>query len=146
MNLWKFQKSEKDTPESYRMHWNLMNDKEFGSLKLLKLKYRRREQIIQVFYRIGSSQEISCPGLNLWKFQKSEKGTPESGRIHWNLVNYKEFGSLKVLKLKYRRGDKIIQPFCRTGSPQEIGSPTLIDGNLKSLRKVLVNHAECIET
>ena len=30
-----------------------------------------------------------------------------------------------LLKLKYRRGDKIIQPFCRNGFPQEIRSPLL---------------------
>ena len=40
------------------MHWNLMNDKEFGSLKLLKLKYRREDQIIQTFFRIGSPQKL----------------------------------------------------------------------------------------
>ena len=34
-----------------------------------------------------------------------------------------EFGSFKFLKLKYRMGDQIIQPFCTIGSPQEIRSP-----------------------
>ena len=34
----KLQNSEKDTPESSRMHGSLMNDKEFGTLKLLKVK------------------------------------------------------------------------------------------------------------
>ena len=28
-SLKKFQKTEKDTPESIRMHWNLMNDEKF---------------------------------------------------------------------------------------------------------------------
>ena len=115
-NFWKFQNSDKSTAESCRMHWNLMNDEEFGSLKLLKLKYRRGYQIIQPFCRIGSPQEIRSPLCNLWKFQKSEKGTNESRRMHWNLMNDEEFGSLKLLKLKYRRGDEIIQPLCRIGS------------------------------
>ena len=37
-NLYKFENPERSTPESYKMHWNLMNDEEFGSKKLLKLK------------------------------------------------------------------------------------------------------------
>ena len=31
-----------------------MNDRKFGSKKLLKLKYRRGDQIIQTFGEIGS--------------------------------------------------------------------------------------------
>ena len=34
---------EKSTSESYRIHWNLMNDEEIGSLALLKLKGRKGE-------------------------------------------------------------------------------------------------------
>ena len=54
-------------------------------------------------------------------------------------MNDDEFGSIKLLKLKYRSGDQIIQTFCK------IDSPSLISTNIKSLRKVLLNHAECIE-
>ena len=45
-NLQKFQDFEKITLELCRMYWNLMNDEEFVSLKLLKFKYRREDQII----------------------------------------------------------------------------------------------------
>ena len=45
-NLQKFPKSQKGNPEWCRMHWNLMNDEEFRALKVWKLKYRRRDQII----------------------------------------------------------------------------------------------------
>ena len=99
-----------------------MNTEEFGSLKLLKLKCRRKDQIIQLPCRIGSPQEIRSPLSKLWKFRKSEKSTPESCRMHWNLTNDEEFGSSKLLKLKYRSGVQIIQPFCRIGSHQEIRS------------------------
>ena len=85
-----------------------MNDKEFGSFKLLKLKHRRGDQIIQPFCRIGSLQEIRSPLFNLISFQKAEKSTAESCTMHRNLVNGKEFGPLKFLKLKYRREDQII--------------------------------------
>ena len=131
--IWrKIQKPEKSTAASCRTHWNLMNDEEFGSFKLLKLKYRREDEIIQLFCRIGSTQEIRSPLFNLRKFQKPEKSTAESCRRHGNLMNDEKFGSFKFLKLKYRRGDQIIQPICRIGSPQEIRSPVI---NLMNFQK-----------
>ena len=60
-------------------------------------------------------------------------------------MNGKEFGSLKVLKLKYSRVDQIIQTFCKIGSPQKLDISSLIWSNLTTLRKALLNHAECIE-
>ena len=77
-----------------------MNDRKFGSLKLLKLKYRSVDQIIQPFCRIGSPQEIRSPLFNLMSFQKTEKSTAELFRMHLNLMNDDEFGSLEFLKLK----------------------------------------------
>ena len=127
------------------MHWNVINDDEFWSIKLLNLKYRRVDQIIQTFCKTGSPQKLGPPLFNLWKFQDAEKSTPESCRMHWNVINGDEFGSIKLLKLKYRRGDQIIQTFCKIGSPQKLGAPSLICRNFKTLRKVLLNHAECIE-
>ena len=50
-----------------------MNGEEFGSLKSLKLKYRREDQIIQPFSRIGFPQEVRSPLFNLRKFQKAKK-------------------------------------------------------------------------
>ena len=66
--LLSFKKYEKSTAESCRTQSNLINDKEFSSLNFLKLKYRRGDQITQLFCRIGSPQEIRCPLFNLWKF------------------------------------------------------------------------------
>ena len=74
--------TEKSTAESCRMHLNLMDDEEFGSLKFLKLKYRRGDQRIQPFCRIGSPQEIRSPLFNLRKFEKTEKSTSGSCRMH----------------------------------------------------------------
>ena len=101
-----FQKAEKSTAESCRIHWNLMNDEQFGFFKLLKLKYRRGDQIIQPFCRIGSPEQIRSPLFNLMSFQKAEKGAAEQSRRHLNIMNGNEFGSFKLLKLKYRRGTK----------------------------------------
>ena len=144
-NLRKFAKNEKSTAESSRMHWNLLDDEEFGSLKFLKLKHRRGDQIIQPLCRIGSPQDIRSPLFNLRKFAKNEKSTAESSRMHWNLLDDEEFECLKFWKLKYKRGDQIIQPFCKIGTPKKLAPPSLISGNLKKLRKVLLNRVECIE-
>ena len=89
--------------------------------------------------------EIRSPLFNLQKFQDSEKSLPDSCRMDWNLMNDKEFGSIELLKLKYRRGDQIIQRFCKIGSPQKLCPLLLISGNFKALRKILLNHAKYIE-
>ena len=60
-------------------------------------------------------------------------------------MNDKDFGPIKSLKLKYRRGDQTIQTLCKIGFPQKLGPPSLIFRNFNTLRKVLLNHAECIE-
>ena len=60
-------------------------------------------------------------------------------------MNDEEFGSRKLLKLKYRRGEQIIQKFWKIGSTQKLGRPFFISRNFKTLRKVVVNHAACIE-
>ena len=60
-------------------------------------------------------------------------------------MKHEEFGSKKLLKLKYRRGDQIIQTFSKIGSTQKLGPHSLISRNFKTLRKVLLNQAESIE-
>ena len=50
-------------------------------------------------------QKIRSPRFNLQKFEDSKKSTPESCRMDWNPMHDEEFGSRKLLKLKYRRED-----------------------------------------
>ena len=57
-------------------------------------------------------------------------------------MNDGEFGSIELLRLKYRSGDQIIQTFCEIGSTQKLGPPSLICTNLKTLRKAFHIHAE----
>ena len=38
--------------------------------------------------------------------------------MHWNLMNDEEVGFRKLLKLKYRRGDQIIQTLCKLIPPR----------------------------
>ena len=47
-------------------------------------------------------QEITHLLFNLRKFLKTEKYRAESCKIHWNLLSDIGFGTLNVLKLKYR--------------------------------------------
>ena len=60
-------------------------------------------------------------------------------------MNDEEFGSIELLRLKYKRGDQIIQTFCKIGSHEKLGPFSLISRNFKAVRKILVNHAEYIE-
>ena len=144
-NLKQYGGSYKSTPQSWGIHSNGNNDKKFGSIKLLKFKYRRGDQIIKTFCKIRSAQEIWSRLFNLQKFEESEKSTQESWRMHWNLVDDDKFGSIKVLKLRHRCGNQIIKAFCKVVSPQKLDRPSLICRNFKTLGKVLLNHAECIE-
>ena len=92
-----------------------MNEQESGSIKFSKSKYRRGDQIIQTFGRIGSHQKLGLPSSLICRNVKSlTKKSAESYRRHGNLVNDEEYGSLKVLKVKYRRGDEIIQLLFRS--------------------------------
>ena len=101
-------------------------------------------QIIQTFCKIGLPLEIGSPLINLKKFQGSDKITPESWTVHWNLMNDKEFGSRKLLKLKWRSEDQIIQTFCKIGSPLKLAPPSLFCRNFKTLRSVFLNQGKSI--
>ena len=61
-------KVSKNVPESWRMYWNLMNKAEYGSFKILKMKYwngqTNNSTVLQNFF----PNEIRCPVFNLWKF------------------------------------------------------------------------------
>ena len=61
------------TTESCRIQSNLMNDEELRSFHFLKLKCRRRGQIIQLFYRIGSPQKLGLISSISINFQNMRK-------------------------------------------------------------------------
>ena len=112
--------------------------------KTFKIKIQKVGINNSEFLQIWLPPETGSLLFNLSKFDDSGKGTPESCRMHWNLMNDEKFGCIKLLKLKYRMGEQIIQTFCRIGSTQKLGPTSLICRNFKTLRKVLLNHAECI--
>ena len=60
-------------------------------------------------------------------------------------MNNEEFGSGKLLKLKDRLGDQIIQTFWKIGSPHKLGPPSTICRKFRTLKKVFLIHAEWTE-
>ena len=60
-------------------------------------------------------------------------------------MNDGEFASRKVLKLKYRTGDQVIQTFCKIAFPKKLGPPSLICRNLRTYGKVLLILAQMTE-
>ena len=89
--------------------------------------------------------EIRSPLFNLEKFQDSYKSLLDSCRMDWNLMNDEELGSKKLVKLKNRRGDQIIQTFCKISSLQKLAPPLFNLYKFQTLRKVLLNHVEYTE-
>ena len=59
-----------------------MNDEEFESLKVSKLKYRRGGPNNSDFLQNWFAPEIWSLLINLKKFQKPENGTPKSSKMH----------------------------------------------------------------
>ena len=122
-----------------------MSNKKIVSIKLLKLKYRREGPNNSDILQIWLPPEIRFPFFNLYKFENPERSTPESYQMHWNLIIDEEFGSKKLLKLKYRRGGQIIQIFSKIGAPQKLGLTSLICRNLRTLKKVFLIRPEWTE-
>ena len=60
-------------------------------------------------------------------------------------MNDKDVRSWKLLKLKYSRETKKFSRSAELVPPKKLGPPSLIRRNFKTLTKVLLNHAECIE-
>ena len=59
-------------------------------------------------------------------------------------MNDKEFGSLEVLKFKYRREDQIIHTFRRVSFPKKLIRNSLIGRNSRNSRKLSLIQAERI--
>ena len=53
-----------------------MNDEEIGSINLLKLKYRKEDQIIHTFWKTGSPQKLDPLSLICRNFKSLIKVVP----------------------------------------------------------------------
>ena len=143
-NLQKFEDSAKTTPQSCRMHQNLINDDKFGSTKLLNFKYSRGDQIIQAFCKIGSPQKLGPPSFTCRNFKTLKKYSS----IMKNALTSNEWWLIwvhKTFKIEIQKGVANNSDFLQNWVPPEIRSPSLICRIFKTLKKVLLKHAECIE-
>ena len=113
--------------------------------KIFKIEIQKLGENNSDFLQSCLRPEITSTLLNLQKFQGSEKSIFESCRMYWNLRNDKDIGSEKLIKLKYKRVDQIIQTFCKIGFPKILVPPSLICRNFKIMRKVPLDQAECIQ-
>ena len=59
-------------------------------------------------------------------------------------MNDEEIGLLK-LKIKIQKGVPNNSAVLQNWSPKKLGHPSLICGNVKSLRKVLLNYVDCFK-
>ena len=113
--------------------------------KTFKIKIQKGGPNNSSFLQTSFPPESRSPLFD-WKiFQDSEKITIESYKMHWNLMKDEQSGSVKLLKLKYRRRGQIIQTFCKIGFIQKLDAPSFICKNFKTLRKALLNHTKRLE-
>ena len=105
------------------MHWNLMNDEQFEPVKLLKLKCRRVDQIIQTFCKIGSPLKLGPPPLfNLYNFKTLKKllwimrNALISNEWPWIWVH-------KTFKIQIQKRGPKNSNFLQNWFPQKLGTP-----------------------
>ena len=103
--------------------WDLMNEDEFGSTKLLKSKYWRGDQIIQTFFKIGSPQKLGPPPhlfldiLRVWEqYSWIMQNAFKSNEWQWIWV-YKTF------KIEIQNGGTNNSDLLQNWLPPEIRSP-----------------------
>ena len=104
------------------MHWNLKNDKEFGSKKLLKLKNRRGNQIIHTFCKIGSHRNEVAP---LW-FVEISGLIEKYSWIMRNTLKYNEWWRIwvwKTFKIEIQEGGPNNSDILQNWFLPEIRSP-----------------------
>ena len=103
------------------MHWNLMKKEEIVSIKLLKLKYGRGDQIIQTLCKIGSPKKWGLPSLICRNFKSLTKKIFWIIQSTWKSNKWRRIWVLKSFKIEIQKGDQIIHLFFRSvGSSQEI--------------------------
>ena len=61
------------------------------------------------------------------------------------LMNDEKCESLKLVKLKYKTGEQVIQTFCIIGSSEKLSPSSFSCTSFKILGNVFLNHAESIE-
>ena len=63
----------------------------------------------------------------------------------FKLTNYEKCASLKLVKLKYKTVEQVIEIFYIIGSSEKLGPSSLSCRSFKTLGNVFLNYAESIE-
>ena len=123
-----------------------MNDEQFASLTLLKLKSRRTwrpnnsvflqncSPLPEIWSLLFNFLEIS----RAWeRFCWIKQNPLKSNELRRNYV-------LKAFKIEIQKWDQIIQTICRIRSSKKSGHPSLICKNFRCVTAALLNHTERI--
>ena len=111
-----------------------------------KIEIQNGDQIIKQFCRIGSpTKKLVLSFMIRGNFKKQRKvllNHIECIEIYWMTKNFVP----QTFKIEIQNGDQIIKQFCRIGSlTKKLVLSSMIRGNFRKQRKVLLNHIECIE-
>ena len=132
------------------------------------MKYSTGVQIIRTFCKIGYPHKLGQPSLICRNFKtmrkvllnhaetfkiKIQNGGPnksdvlnsESCRMHWNPNEWLWIWVHETFKVEIQKGGPNNSEFLQNWFPQKLSLPSLICRNFNTLRKVLLNHEECIE-
>ena len=84
------------------------------SIKLLKLKYGRGDQIIQTLWKIGSPKKWGLPSLICRNFKSLTKKIFWIIQSTWKSNKWRRIWVLESFKIEIQKGDQIIQLFFRS--------------------------------
>ena len=88
--------------------------------KTFKIEIQKGGPNISDFLQNWFQQEIRSPRFNFKKFQDSEKSTPESWTLHWNLTNDQQFWLHKTFKIQLQKRGPNNSDFLQNWFPPEI--------------------------
>ena len=129
------------------MHWNLMNEEESGSLKLLKFKYRNMGAINSALLQNWFLSRNLVPHISFLKMLKAWETYSSITQKALKANEWRRIWVLKTFKSEIRkRGTKKFTRSAELISPKKLDPPYLICENLETPRKVLLSRAEWIET
>ena len=125
-----------------------MNDEQFASLKLLKLKSRKMRRPKNSVFLQNWSPPLTEIWSLLFNFLEISKAWERFCWIKQNLLRSIEWRRnyvLKAFKIEIQKRDQIIQTICRIRSTKKSGHPFLICENFRCVTAGLLNHTKRIE-
>ena len=129
------------------MHWNLMNEEESGSLKLLKFKYRNMGPVNSALLQNWFLSRNLVPHISFLKMLKAWETYSWITQKALKSDEWRRIWVLKTFKSEIRkRGTKKFTHSAELIPRKKLDPPYLICENLETPGKVFLSHAEWIET